>query len=336
MLMLKRWLTYLSVLLLAALFYGIYDGYLSHYIFMVVSLLPIFSLLISLPHMLVTKAELSSVPPEIYVDEIFDVHVHIKSKGLSLPKVDIRYFADNITLPNDSVGKRNTRVSVYGCKDDKVPLPISSEHVGCVVINILSIKTYDFIGLFASSVKVPEIRRAFIMPRPIAPVPHPVFPRDKLGGKGLKPKPGGGFAEDYDLRGYRIGDPMNSIHWKLTSKMDKLIVREALVSEKGKIYICFNLFGQPDEIDSIFAQVAYISRYMIARMIEFCLCYYDSSGEAVIAPINEADDYLKVMSVVFQNRIPLTGKPIDKAMWGQADWFYVVRPFIEIGKEEEV
>ena len=331
MLMLKRWLTYLSVLLIAALFYGIYDGYLSYYIFLVITLLPFFSLLISLPHMSRTKAELSSIPAEIYIDETFGVYINIGSKGLPLPRVEIKYNINNITLPENMESNNNSvsTITVFGCKNDKVPLPVNSAHVGCLVVNILSIKTFDFIGLYSKLVKTPDIRKVFIMPRPIAPSPHPIFPRDKVGGKGLRPKPGGGFAEDYDLREYRIGDPMNSIHWKLTSKMDELIVREPLISDKGKIYICFNLFGQPDEIDSIFTQVAYISKYMIARMIEFNLCYYDITGEAVIAPINEADDYLKVISTIFQNKIPLTGKSVDKAMWGKADWFYIVRPVIE-------
>lgn len=32
----------------------------------------------------------------------------------------------------------------------------------------------------------------------------------------------------YDLRPYRVGDPLKQIHWKLTAKVDELTVREPL------------------------------------------------------------------------------------------------------------
>jgi len=53
----------------------------------------------------------------------------------------------------------------------------------------------------------------------------------------LKPKHGGGYAEEHELREYRPGDMVNSIHWKLSSKTDKVIVREPLTSQDAKIYI---------------------------------------------------------------------------------------------------
>ena len=62
----------------------------------------------------------------------------------------------------------------------------------------------------------------------------------------LRPKYGGGFAEDHDLRSYRPGDPPNSIHWKLSSKTDDLIVREALVPENSTVYVVLNRVGTDD------------------------------------------------------------------------------------------
>ena len=62
----------------------------------------------------------------------------------------------------------------------------------------------------------------------------------------LKPKYGGGFAEDHDLRGYRPGDASNSIHWKLSSKTDSLIVREALIPENSTIFVVLSRVGEHD------------------------------------------------------------------------------------------
>ena len=62
----------------------------------------------------------------------------------------------------------------------------------------------------------------------------------------LKPKYGGGFSEEHDLRDYRPGDMSNSIHWKLSSKTDKLIVREALEQENKEIFLVLQQVGQDD------------------------------------------------------------------------------------------
>jgi hypothetical protein len=154
----------------------------------------------------------------------------------------------------------------------------------------------------------------------------PMLPMDKVGGKGLKPKPGGGFSEDYDLREYRIGDPLNSIHWKLTSKLDEIIVREPLVSEKGKIFICIDLFGTPEELDSTFGQLFYLAYILLKRMIEFHICWYGRDGALNTVEITERNDFIKFVVAAFSEPLKKEGKPIDSSVCRKADWYYIIRP----------
>ena len=84
------------------------------------------------------------------------------------------------------------------------------------------------LGLFCLRRKAPEALVCAILPPAVAP-DHPVDLEAALKTvTRLKPKYGGGFSEEHDLRDYRPGDMSNSIHWKLSSKADQLIVREAL------------------------------------------------------------------------------------------------------------
>ena len=39
-------------------------------------------------------------------------------------------------------------------------------------------------------------------------------------------RPGDDPGETFDIREYREGDSIRQIHWKLTGKMDRLIIRE--------------------------------------------------------------------------------------------------------------
>ena len=102
------------------------------------------------------------------------------------------------------------------------------------------------LGLFRIRRRPPDAVFCTILPPAVEPE-HPVDLEAALKTvTRLKPKYGGGFSEEHDLRDYRPGDMSNSIHWKLSSKADKLIVREALEQENKEIFLVLNQVGQND------------------------------------------------------------------------------------------
>ncbi|OGO87993.1 MAG: hypothetical protein A2Y15_03210 [Clostridiales bacterium GWF2_36_10] len=322
--MIKRWIIYIATIIGAITFYGVYDGYISYFILITVILFPFFSLAISLFSMLRIKFNLVPLPIEIRKSEVVSARININPRTwLPISQVNITYTANNVTLGRNS---SLVTVMIFGSYKSYVSLQLNTEHVGCINLDIKKIRVFDYLGLFSLSLKTPEKRRILIMPKIERPDPMPILPIDKVGSKGLKPKPGGGFSEDYDLREYRIGDPLNAIHWKLTSKFDKIIVKEPLVSEKGKIFICFNLFGNAEEVDNIFGQISYIAHIFLRRMIEFNLCWYGKEGNLNVFNINEISDYLNFIGSVFNNPIELKGNAIDNKAFKDADWHYVISP----------
>ena len=74
-------------------------------------------------------------------------------------------------------------------------------------------------------------------------------------GRGARPSPlnavRAGPGEDYDLRDYRPGDPMRSIHWKLSSKWDELIVRERAEAFVPLPLLTLDRFGPPEVLDRL-------------------------------------------------------------------------------------
>ncbi|PKM62624.1 MAG: hypothetical protein CVU97_04155, partial [Firmicutes bacterium HGW-Firmicutes-21] len=312
-------------------FYGIYEGYASYFILLIVVFFPFFSLVISLFGMLRVRIGMLPLPSEIKRGEPANAVIRVYTRcWFPLSILKITYIAKNITFCRD---KSKKTFFLYGCSYSDVSLPLDTNHIGSLYLDIVKIRVYDYLGLFRISLKTPEKRHITVLPRLIRPEIMPVLPMDKIGGKGLKPKPGGGFAEDYDLRQYRIGDPMNLIHWKLTSKLDELITREPLVSEKGMIFICFNLFGTVDDLDSVFGQIAYISQVLLGRMIEFNLCWYGNDGELNIVEVKDRNEFFGTLVGIFSSPIEATGKAIDKNAYRAADWHYIVRPNLRQGGE---
>ncbi len=340
--MFRRWIIYITVLIASFAFYGLYEQYISYYIFLAVAFFPLFSLAISIFGMLRVRIGFLPLPTQLKKGTDANAVIKIYPRSpLPLALMTILYTAENITFCGQAADKADkdgqpdsfTLLLLYGCAKDGVSLPLDTSHTGIIYLDIKKVRVYDYLGLFFFSLKTPDKRSIIVMPEFVRPEPMPVLPVDKIGGKGLRPKPGGGFAEDYDLREYRIGDPLNLIHWKLSSKRDELITREPLVSEKGKIYICFNLFGSPEELDSVFGQVLYISHILLGRMIDFYLCWYDGGGELNTVHIEQKTELMHCLVAILSRPIARLGRAVDRASFRDADWFYIVRPQTDNGGE---
>lgn len=72
-------------------------------------------------------------------------------------------------------------------------------------------------------------------------------------------KPGGGYAEVHELRGYRPGDSLREVHWKLTAKVDHPIVREPQTPNRGPVILTLDLPGDPGALDSCLDQTCWLA-----------------------------------------------------------------------------
>jgi hypothetical protein len=90
----------------------------------------------------------------------------------------------------------------------------------------------------------------------------------RYAGRAWKPKPGGGFAENHEIRLYRPGDKMNQIHWKLSSKMNKLMVREAMEPVQDRVLVEMILRGTPEELDRKFGRLLWTGNYLLEQGLD--------------------------------------------------------------------
>ena len=106
-------------------------------------------------------------------------------------------------------------------------VPIDTAHCGCIALAAARVRVLDHLGLFALPVRRVRagIHDGAARAHPARPGPEAVrlLPRTTSG-----PSPAAAFSEEHELRPYREGDPIVSVHWKLSSKLDSLVVREAM------------------------------------------------------------------------------------------------------------
>lgn len=252
---------YLVILLGSLVFYGFYREWFSWFLLMAVVLLPLFSLVMSLPAMLTVKAGLRC-------PETGRVGVPIRT-ALEL----------ECKFPPPPV---SCRIRLHNCLTDRryVGLPgerIPTEHCGLMRIAYDRLFVYDYLGLFCRRLRKGDSCVVYIMPKPVPAVLPP-----QMAGQAVlayKPKPGGGFSEDHDLRLYRPGDDLRGIHWKLAAKTGKLIYREPIEPIKNGYLLTATLSGKPPQIDKKLGQLLWLSQTFSQRQIDHEIRCRTGEGE---------------------------------------------------------
>jgi len=263
--MIKNWMLYLLGLAGAVVFYVFYFGWFSWFLLMLAICLPLFSLLVSIPAMLQLRLQLELSSSCRKGDPLY-LGMSVQKGLFPVPLCRFR-----LTMVNLLTGDRKTLRQK--AKASRWYTLVDTSHCGAVFCTVDRSKVYDYLGLFWVPLRsVPPVR-SLICPVPAAPNPMPNL--TPLLHRRSQPKPGGGFSEDHELRDYRPGDPLRSIHWKLSVKTDRLILREPQEPVPGTIVLTLDLTGSPQQLDSILQQLLWLSQWLLSRDIPHMLLWID-------------------------------------------------------------
>ena len=242
-----RRLAYLAVLEGCLVLYVFYREWMAWLLLMAVLCLPLFSLLMSLPAMCQVKTSLRC-PTEISVGQLVRPEVE-RSCRLPAPMVRCR-----LKLRHSITGE--TEVIKAG-------KPLPTEHCGVWQITPTRLWVYDYLGLWRLPWGKKAPRLLTVLPRPVKPdtLPDP----KSYTAAGFKPRPGGGFSENHDLRQYRPGDDLRHIHWKLAAKTGKLIYREPIEPLRKRMIVTLELSGDQDILDRKLGILLWTSQYLLEQ-----------------------------------------------------------------------
>jgi len=150
---------------------------------------------------------------------------------------------------------------------------LDTSHCGACTCSIQKGYVYDHLGLFRFPVSGTRSVEMLVMPLEKEIVPNPNL--GMMQYKTYHPKAGGGFSEIHDMRRYRPGDSMRDIHWKLSSKLDDLVVREAQEPDRRQVIVSFDFCSSPTVLDSTLDQLMWLSDRLIKHDIEHDIIYLD-------------------------------------------------------------
>ena len=219
-----------------------YIGWLGNYLFALVIAVPIFCFIISLPSMLSLQISLNASARVLKGQK---AGLQIDFSGVRL--FPVHSLTVHLEFTNRFTGDKSKQNYLFrnlenSCSD----IPLSTKDCGEITCSLIQYEVSDILGFLMIRRKSRASCSCTVMPKSIEPKTTVNFETALSSSDILRPKFGGGFAEEHDLREYRPGDASNSIHWKLSSKTDSLIVREALVPENSIIYLVLSRVGEND------------------------------------------------------------------------------------------
>ncbi|MCL2365418.1 MAG: DUF58 domain-containing protein [Oscillospiraceae bacterium] len=276
---------YAFALACSAIFYILYPFWFAWYLFLLILLLLPFDFLISLPGMLTRSVTLSS--PRILergADGVVALNVHQRAKfPARCVKLWLKVSGDDFSM---------WRRFVFGAQEgDQYEITIDTTRTGVTFFETKRLWVVSLIGLFCLPHNITIKSCVLVLPAPQKPSHTIALPRGII----LKPKLGGGFAEDYDLRPYRLGDPIRSVHWKVSAKFDALIIREPLVPPAHSRLLHVRQWNDSDERDLILSRLRWVSDYLL----KWELAYYVRLGQdGPVAEITSHADLLDYLYLV--------------------------------------
>lgn len=180
---------------------------------------------------------------------------------LPKPRLRITLVCRNIRTGEEALTTAD--MSLLPKQTRQIPLSFSCPHCGKIELTASEITLGDLFGLFSRAVKQQPKCAVTIPPRLFAPVVTLKSAAASLDSDLYFPDRAGNDAgEPYDIREYVPGDAVRRIHWKLSEKSGKLLVRELAMPISNDVALLFDPFkeqdaSQADALTEVFASVSF-------------------------------------------------------------------------------
>lgn len=287
--MLKNRVFYVLLLFAAAMIYIFTNTYYTLILLLLCIVMP----LISMGLMLYSRKDLEiflTVPAAAEKKDAVLKYTLKNSGRLPIANVTFR-----IQLENQMTGalkERRVNASVEAHGTVNAELLLENSKVGSVLVSTKKIKIYDAFGLFAS--KKPDLAEQVIIIYPdmrdvVVHMEKPI----ETGGDGSRYSPerkGQDVSEIFALREYVAGDEIRKIHWKLSGKIDRTMVRDFSLPLNYSVFLLLDLVrGSEDLVDTEVEVFLSLSRVLLENGINHEIGWYDAGEETFY--VKALDDF---------------------------------------------
>lgn len=212
----------------------------------------------------------------------------------AMPVARILFLAELENLLTGSKSSRWIHGAAGSRKTLEAKLALKNSKAGSVVISTRKIRIYDAFGLFA-------IPKADLPDQVMVIYPRMGEERVRLekpvettgdGSRYAPHRPGQDVSEIFALREYGAGDEVRKIHWKLSSKLDKTLVRDFSLPLNYSLFLLAELnFGNEDLADAVLEVYLSLSSSLLESGMNHNLSWYDEGeGEFFVRELDDFED----------------------------------------------
>lgn len=293
-------IAYLLALACGGAFYIFYPGYLSFYALALLLVLPVLALLLALLSCRGLRLTAEADRDQVLRGEAACVRLYLH--GPQGAAAILRYRVENLLYPQFTT---EGRVKLYAGLFTSLDLP--GGHCGWLRFTPLSCRVHGWLGMVSLPLALPEPTLVLMAPR------GGLLPgRLELAvpaGRPLRPRPGGGPGEDFELRSYRPGDPVKAIHWKLSAKRpgQEPVLRETLEPVEERLWVLYDHAGPPEELDDVLDQLEGMAGYLLERERSFRLHWvHPTTGEVTRYEVDCPNAWAACRGAILAQAAPLS------------------------------
>lgn len=214
-------------------------------------------------------------------------------------RVKCRVLAQNQLNGETQSYTMQTALPIKGAAVLKVRL--GSRYCGRVKVSVPVIRLYDCFGLIGIRCKTEERRYAVIQPDTFETA---ICLQSNAGSIAdsdayAQDRPGEDLTETYQIREYVPGDSPRQVHWKLSSKFDRLIVRDPALPIIRNVLVFWERTGQSGDRELIDTQAEIllsVCRNLLDQAIPFTVGWNDTDRNlCVLHEIGDWDTFVGVI-----------------------------------------
>lgn len=299
--MVKNWIIYILALLGSIAFFLVYQMWFAWYWLLVLYAIPVIAIVFS-------------------TITVICFNVRVKAPQMITMKMDagLVFTSQGPTyLPGQLYGVRMTIKEMMSGIEQKYrfvcqigtdyTVNLDTEHCGTYVIESIKVRVYDMFGLIPIPKKV-ELKGEI----PVLPVQRmPSIVTDANGFRAkILSKSNSPYSELYDIREYIQGDPIKSIHWKMSAKKDEVLVREPQEETHGRARVEMPLQGSRDKVDQNLGEVLFTIKYFLIRDIPVSIKVISRYRHPEIFEIRSKQEMDRTMRKIL--RLPIEGGKHDE------------------------
>lgn len=258
--MARRRILYILALIGSLIFYGANQGWFSWVLFQAVLFFPWLSLVLSMGAIIRIRME-PTAARRIPIGSTEAIQLKVSSAWPEPPH------KSKICVTKPLTGER--WILKPG---DKLP----TDHCGGLRAELYRPRICDYLGLFRFKVRKASSQTFLVWPEPVNMEIPPEL--ERYLARSWRPKTGGGFAENHEIRPYRPGDNLNQIHWKLSAKTGDLMLREPMEPEQGLMLVTMELCGTAFELDAKLGRLLWLSNWLLEQRISFDIQVLTGNG----------------------------------------------------------